>query len=372
MNIRLAAFVLLLGSSVCIASERELVLVPTASQYLEYEKGVPKIYSNGPKTWVSLSVELESKKEAELWIGVGNRQAVPITVSAEGVSATSNDGPLQILGVTELQKKAKRKAMWENIALGAAAGANSYTASQQGRTTSTSTHAGTINNRYGGNSQLEYRGTTTTQTIDPAARQRAQEEASARSADMIAGAQASQAARTAGIEDYVFQTQTIHPDGVYAGFLKVKLPKSIRSQGIPIEIDIVAGIDTHRFFLFLDAQPTQEQRDTIESIGARLVTANNQPESDDPKGAWSERTRQAFVKWCIRMESEQAEVHERNDQDIEPFCQCLVDGIQKVASSDEFKAGLGAKTDEERNAVSSYWDVADAFDKCQEQFNIPD
>lgn len=142
----IAALVLFIGSSACIASERELTLVPTFNQYVEYQKGVPKVYSNSPNTWVSLSVELESKKEAELWIGVGNRQAVPITVSGEGVIATSNEKPLQMLGAAELKKKAKRKAMWENIALGAAAGVNSYTASQQGRTTSTSTHSGTITN----------------------------------------------------------------------------------------------------------------------------------------------------------------------------------------------------------------------------------
>lgn len=102
---------------------------------------------------------------------------------------------------------------------------------------------------------------------------------------MIAGAKVSQQARTAVIEDYVFQKQTIQPDDVYAGFLQLELPKAIRSQSIPIEISIVAGVDTHRFFLFLDAPPTQEQTDTIRSIGARLVTANDQPESNDPKGA---------------------------------------------------------------------------------------
>jgi len=368
----IAALVLFIGSSACIASERELTLVPTFNQYVEYQKGVPKVYSNSPNTWVSLSVELESKKEAELWIGVGNRQAVPITVSGEGVIATSNEKPLQMLGAAELKKKAKRKAMWENIALGAAAGVNSYTASQQGRTTSTSTHSGTITNSYGGSTNLEYRGTTTTRTTDPGARQRAQEDANSKSADMIAGAKVSQQARTAVIEDYVFQKQTIQPDDVYAGFLQLELPKAIRSQSIPIEISIVAGVDTHRFFLFLDAPPTQEQTDTIRSIGARLVTANDQPESNDPKGAWRDRTRQYFVKWCIRNESKQMEALEHRNQDFEPFCQCLQGRIESVASSDEFKSTLNAKTDDERDALPYFFDVVDAFDNCQAQFNIPD
>ncbi len=188
----------------------------------------------------------------------------------------------------------------------------------------------------------------------------------------LAGAKVSQQARTAVIEDYVFQKQTIQPDDVYAGFLQLELPKAIRSQSIPIEISIVAGVDTHRFFLFLDAPPTQEQTDTIRSIGARLVTANDQPESNDPKGAWRDRTRQYFVKWCIRNESKQMEALEHRNQDFEPFCQCLQGRIESVASSDEFKSTLNAKTDDERDALPYFFDVVDAFDNCQAQFNIPD
>jgi hypothetical protein len=371
LNIRIAAFVLFIGSSACIAAERELALVPTSNQTLEYEKGEPTVRSDGPNTRAALSVKLDSKKEATIWITVVNWQAVPITVSGEGVSATSNDKPLQILGIAELEKKAKRQAMWENIALGAAAGANSYTASQQGRTTSTSTHSGTISNKYGGNSNLEYRGTTTTQTNDPVARQRAQEDASARSADTIARAQDTQATRASVIEDYVFQTQTIQPDDVYAGFLKLKLPKSIRSQNIPIEISVIAGIDTHRFFMFLDAPPTQQQTDTIKSIGPKLVTANDPPESEVGTRTWFDDTRQPFVKWCIRSELKRTEALELKDPDFESYCYCLVDGIQKVASPDEFLTLLRAKTLEERQALPYDRDVMGVYDKCDREFNIP-
>lgn len=66
------------------------------------------------------------------------------------------------------------------------------------------------------------------------------------------------------------------------------------------------------------------------------------------------------------------EALEHRNQDFEPFCQCLQGRIESVASSDEFKSTLNAKTDDERDALPYFFDVVDAFDNCQAQFNIPD
>ncbi len=250
-----------------------MTAVPTGNQVLQYDKGAPFVLSNGQNTRASLSIEVISKSEARLWLGVFNGQDVPITVFAEGASAVSDGKPLQILGVAELTKKLKRKSMWERIGAGAAAGANSYTASQQGRTTSESTHSGTINNyRSGGNTSLDYQGRTTTRTDDPIARRQAQESAIAKNSEMIGSIRANQAIETSALNDSVFQTQTIQPRGTYMGFLQLELPRKSGTQTSPIEVSLIAGPDTHRYFVFLDRPATQQQRDAITSIG--IQTSN--------------------------------------------------------------------------------------------------
>jgi len=284
-------FSLLSLAPMAATAERTLFVEPLDNQTVEYERGGAYVTSRSKSTTVILLPTADSRSLATLRFTVFNGSDSNFTVYENAVSAEIAGKSIKILGASELEKKEKRKRFWENVGAGLAAGANSYAAAQQGQSTSTSYHTGTVS-AYTPNGVVQgtYQGTTTTHTYDPQANQQAVSEANRNNAQLLSNLRAEQAARSSSLESAVLRTQTVRPGDSYSGFVQMKLPGTSRGEASMVEVSFSAGSDTHRFYLFVDGQPSSAQRAQIRGQSGPQIAIDNsrlaEPASD---GTYSNR-----------------------------------------------------------------------------------
>ncbi len=216
---------------------------------------------------ISVVVALEEVERRGAWISVTviNGGADATTVRDVDIEAAGADGvALKVYRFEDLEKLEARKRFWENVGVGLAAAANGYSAGMQGTQTTTAYHSGRVTGRVDGERVSgRYSGTTTVVYRDPVASQVAMDNA-VRSTQAIADRmKAEQSARAAALDSGIFRGQTIPPGSSYSGSLQVQLPRASRRQPQLVQVAVAADGDVHRFALFTDAQPSEEQRSAL-------------------------------------------------------------------------------------------------------------
>ena len=269
-------FFLVALAPAAVAADRTLFAEPLSSQTVEYERGNAFVTSRSNSTTVILVPEITSGSMATLRFTVFNGGDTSFTIYENAVTAEMARGSIEILGAAALEKKEKRKRFWENVGAGLAIGANSYTAAQQGHTTSTSYHSGTVTARTpDGRINADFEGTSTTYSYDAQANQQAVSDANRNNAQLMANLQAEQTARRSSLEASVLKTQTVQSGASYSGFVQMKLPRSSRGQATMVNVSFSAGPETHRFYLFVDGQPTSEQRAQVLGQPIRQIASTS-------------------------------------------------------------------------------------------------
>ncbi len=402
MDIRLGALALILAGSTCSASDRILIAQPAANQLVEYKAGSPYVFSNAGSTSVVFAPDVESKSKASLWFTLRNIGSAPITVFDGAVSAKSNGKPIEILGIAELTKKEKRRKFWENLGAGLAAGANSYSAAQSGRSTVRSNHYGTAT-AYTRNSSIDinYQGTTTTNIYDPEANRQAVADANSRNAQMLANIRAEQAGRSAALESSVLQSQTVRPGEAYSGFVQMQLPRAVRGEVSMVEVEFVAGPDRHHFFVFLDGQPSQYQKAQIDrsaysqpeiekvSTMQPAVVATAKPQlqpnqqrqaipqptvgrfesSSQLSGKWSTESVEIVNANCVSQLAGGKDVDEKTQTKYAFACICMTRKLQDEISFDELVLASELSIEEQQTADVNVL-VRKRLKECAREYSI--
>lgn len=264
IRLLVSAAMLLLGALPASAAPRDLTPLPVGDQEVVYSQGRPFIFSEGRYTALQVSVESEDSKRIWLALSFTNLGSDSTVVFDNplqaGVFAASGEKKVKVFARAELEKREKRRQMWENLGAGLAAGLNSYNAGQQGYGTATTRHQGTVSG-YGSKSGYvsgSYMGTSTTRYYDPVAAQAAQAQAAASNRQLIESVRSDQQARSAALSASVLKTHTVRPGETYSGRLQIELPRKSRREGILLGLDVNFGNETHPFLFVVDGDVPPE------------------------------------------------------------------------------------------------------------------
>lgn len=258
MRCGVAMLVGLLGLGLAQAAERQLHMVAYADQELVYESGVGAVVSRGNYDVVA-RVQSINRKNAWINVTVFNGTDRSITMQDTAIEATGSAGPLKMLRYAELMKKEKSRQFWEALAVGLAAGANSYGAAQAGDYAETGSFNGNVSTSgSGGYARSNVSGSYSAYGTDPVAQQIATSRANAENGAMIEQLSSAQLARTAALSQSVFRTETIEPGTSHGGSVQVVLPKLVRGQGQAIEVTVTVNGERHPFVVHADAPPSPE------------------------------------------------------------------------------------------------------------------
>lgn len=284
----IAAALLFAGASCASAAQRDLTPIPVGNQELVYSQGRPFIFSEARFTALQVSVQSEDSKRVWLALSFTNlgseSRVVYDNPLKAGVFAASGEKTVKVLDRAELEKREKRRQMWENIGAGVAAGLNSYNAGQQGYGTSTTTYQGNVSG-YGsksGHVSGSYRGTATTSYYDPVAAQAAQAQAAASNQQLIDSVRSDQQSRSAALSASVLKTHTVRPGETYSGRLQIELPRKSRKEGVLLALDVSFGDETHPFLFVVDGDvPPELVRRSREFASSKLALL--QPQISTPQ-----------------------------------------------------------------------------------------
>ncbi len=255
------------------AAPRVLTLTPRGSQVHTYSHGVPWVASDGDVS-VAFSVDHAPKRRMRIDVVVVNGSNEPLTVIDSAVTASTSGRALKVFGYDALAAEEKRRRMWEGIAVGLAAGANAYSASQQGHYT----QYGTVHGRYNaygssGYSHGSFNGSVVVSGYDPVAASVAISNANFQNAQMVGAVQAQQSNRSAALESTIFRSQTIAPGTSYGGALYVELPRKGK-RGSNHQVDIAIG-SLETFTVFVDAAPSSAQLAALPKPEPRPLVAES-------------------------------------------------------------------------------------------------
>lgn len=250
----LVLLLLLLPVAAPDAAPRLLTLAPRGNQVHTYAHGVPWLAQDGPIS-VAFSVDHAPKRRLRIDLVVVNSTDEPLTIIDSSVTAVAGSRALKVFGYDALAAEEKRRRMWEGIAIGLAAGANAYSASQQGHYTQYGHVSGTYGSYGGGYGTFS--GSVRVHGYDPVAASIAASNANFQNAQMISALQAQQASRGAALESTAFRSQTIAPGSSYGGFICIELPRKAK-KGSNHQIDVRIG-DLATFSVFVDATPSSAQ-----------------------------------------------------------------------------------------------------------------
>lgn len=240
------------------AAPRSVTPHSVGTQDVVYEHGRAFVVSRGQRATVILSPEaIDSKRvwATLTFVNTGDRSFLVGETPLQGqATTTGGTKALVILGKAALEKKEKRRQMWEGLAVGLTAGLNSYAASQQGYSTSTTYHQGSVS-AYGtgGYAHANYSGTAVTHTYDAAAAGAAMAQASQTNANMLGNLAAEQQARSNALNASVLNNHTLEPGQEYSGRVQLELPRKNRREGHVLSLVVHAGGESHPFLLIADA-----------------------------------------------------------------------------------------------------------------------
>ena len=258
-------------SSYAWSAPRDAFQHALPGQELIFEAGRSLVLSEGAAASVALTFDPIDKRHVWIGIAVLNTGGASFVIDEESVDAMmpGDSNEVSIVGVADLEKREKRRRFWEGLATGLAAGANSYSAGQQGRGTAVTSHSGSVN-AYGsgGNVRGTYSGTSVTTYTDPAAAQAAQREARAANDAMLSRMKEAQSERADNLTSNALLAQTVRPGDKYGGRVQLRLPKA-RDDASLIVITVNAGGEEHPFVLFTDARPSAT---AVNQVNASLAS----------------------------------------------------------------------------------------------------
>lgn len=150
MSIRLlvASVLMIAAMDLVQAASRDLAPVPVGNQALLYSHGTPFVFSEARESALQLSVESIDSRRVWISLSFTNLSEVPVSVMENPVRAISVmpavQASINVITGSELDRREKRRQVWEEIGAGLASGLNTYGASQQGHGSATSRHSGTV------------------------------------------------------------------------------------------------------------------------------------------------------------------------------------------------------------------------------------
>jgi hypothetical protein len=223
-----------------------------ANQSAIVKDGRPAIVSKKPSSVVLLSPATRGMKPGARVVYVmaatnlGN-QPVDLRISdisVAQITASGAETPLQVIPYEQLASEEKTRQVIGALAVGLAAGANSYTASRAGY----GTVSGTVNGPYG----ARY---VTANYYSPTAAAIAQSNASAENSAMIANTIENGQRSMARLEATVLKDNTIMPGEWIGGQVHFAPPIGDAGQEKRYSISVRVGPDTHTFEVSQVAAP---------------------------------------------------------------------------------------------------------------------
>lgn len=238
-------FALAFACANAIAGERQFEPVPGDGQNLEYKDGQATLIASTSRAIVIVTYAPADKKTAFVTIGIQNLSDNAFNVSESSVTAVSGSTPLHVMTYAERAKAQKRSEMWASIGAGLAAASNNMAASNAGYSNTYGTYSGnTTATAYGSggyataraNTYGTYSGTTYNAGAAFAARQ------SANAQNQAIFAQQRQNAQLAkqDLDSRAFRANTLSPQEVIFGDVKLNLPKA--TKGAPAEFSITIDV----------------------------------------------------------------------------------------------------------------------------------
>lgn len=242
--VKISLFVaLLVVSTSTIGAAREFQPIPSQGQRLEYKDGKAFVIYEGDKVHFGVHYIQESSKAGWLAVIAQNISQEPFNISENSFTASSSGTPLKVYTYNEIMKKEKNRQAWIAVANGIAAGANSYSASMAGnnynygtynsRTTATVNTYGTT--AYGtANTNGSYSG----YSYNAGAAYAAQSDANRKNQEMFDRSAQYALATTTSLEERTLKANTISPNEVISGQIKIDLPKKDKNQPAEFVIQV--------------------------------------------------------------------------------------------------------------------------------------
>ena len=219
---KIAAACALLAQSSAVMAELIVQPVPVAEETARYDRGLPTITIWREKGALQVRPRKLDHGSVAFDVAVYNRAAEPANFDTSNVEATVDGTVIRPLTLVELEKKAKNRAMWSQIAVAALAGvAAGAMARQRDQYTST------VLTPHG-----VYRGYYSAPSVG----------GQLAAAGMVAGGGVAIAsidnqlkATLDNMQDNVIQITTINPGDSYAGMLVLQKAKS---KKLPLRVDV--------------------------------------------------------------------------------------------------------------------------------------
>lgn len=285
----IASALLMAASSLLYATPREVTPIPVGDQEVIYSRGTPFVFSSGEAT--ALQVSLEGDDSRSFWLTVNfsnlgdDRALVDATRIVPRAFGASGQIEAELISAAELERREKRRQMWEEIGAGVAAGLNNYGASQAGYGTATTTHQGRIRG-YGSRSGVvrgTYSGTSRTTFQDPMAAQLAREQARSENERVFASLKEDQELREAALTATLLKSHTVSPGETHSGRLQIELPRRQRGSGVLLSLTVEFAGETHPFLFAVDGAVNPALL-RAQVAASEIQLARLRPEVDPTKG----------------------------------------------------------------------------------------
>jgi len=271
------------------AADSTLLAVAREHQELIYERGTQMVVSRGPDATVIVHFENVDRKRIWATFTVANHGASRITVSETDVIAgcfgDAGEVEARVIPSAEIMQREKRKQNWQTFGAALAAGANAYTAGQQGNYSARGTYSGdaTGYNMNSGTTRYNHGGSFTVTGYDPEVRRRAVQDATTQNTQMLNQLSAEQAARSAALSDGLFQSQTIEPGAGHSGRVQLERPSGFRGRAHAMRVMIPVGSEAHSFTVFSDHSPGYEDRMKFAEAPGVLVRSGSEIVAYEPE-----------------------------------------------------------------------------------------
>jgi hypothetical protein len=232
-----AASALALGAC---ASTYALTPSATAAQQVSYDHGTAVVMSkmeNGAVRVAPTSTAFEGR--LSLGVVAFNDGKTPQNLGVENVKVFTAAGvPVRVYSYEQLVKQAKNAAMWQAIAVGLAAGANAYSASQP-------TTVQTNGSIYGSGGYAHYASNTTVYNPTNAALANAVNDANTQRSMSQIGATLD--ATLAGLGNSVLRTTTIVPGEAFGGNIIADKPRFAKGDEPALRVLVTFAGEEHEF-----------------------------------------------------------------------------------------------------------------------------
>lgn len=231
--------------------------IPLDNQSVRYDAGREICVSRMQST-VSISLSPINSRDAWVTVAIENGSGQTTNFLDSRISASSNGAQIPIKFAQEIIKSEKRRQVWEDVATGLAAGLNSYAAESAGNYSESGYASGTVRS---GVSRSDFDMMYRAHGTDPAARQRAREQAWSQNQQMTQELESDQSERLNSIASSLLVSQTLDPGTFHVGRIQIRVPRSSRKAGQIVNLTIPFGSELHSFLFWVHHTPTEAERE---------------------------------------------------------------------------------------------------------------